>query len=219
MPEIEQPKSDSLSNAPLQAPQIDSLPKIDSLPVISSPKRIEEASLDLMASLPDVDGYMKFWHQMTDHLYRQMTMAEQAVHIQLFRLSWGHNKPTCVIGLPGLARRTGAAKGTVQTAIAGLVKKGLIRKERTIFGKEREQGVEYYVIPPPSMAKSDRLSKSDRLPDSSTNKEKEIKKDSKGISASPNFQNCPDCHGTGFHYVDEMDRTKGVEKCAHRNLK
>jgi hypothetical protein len=124
-----------------------------------------------MASLPDVDGYTKLWHQMTDHLYRQLTTAEQAVHVQLFRLSWGYGKQTCLIGVPGLARRVGVAKGTVQGAIDGLISKGLIRKLGPVFGKGHEQGMEYEVKPPPSLLKNGRLTKSGSLPNSSTNKD------------------------------------------------
>jgi hypothetical protein len=217
-PEFSSPKSDSLPSGPSQAYQIDSLPIPDSLSESGSPKLNEDVSLNLMASLPDVDGYMKFWHQMTDHLYRQLTMAEQAVHMQLFRLSWGHNNPTCIIGLPGLARRTGAAKGTIQTAVAGLIKKGLIRKERTVFGKDKEQGIEYYVVPPPSMSKSGRLSKSSSLPEASTIKEGFKKKDIKGEAAMPDTKNCPDCDGMGVRYIDPLDYSKGTVKCKHEQL-
>ena len=218
-PEFSSPNIDSLPIEHTQGYQNSSLPIPDSLSKSSSLKHTDNVSLDLMASLPDVDGYMKFWHQMTDHLYRQLTMAEQAVHMQLFRLSWGHNNPTCIIGLPGLARRTGAAKGTVQTAVAGLIRKGLIRKERTVFGKDKEQGIEYYVVPPPSMSKSGRLSKSSSLPESSTIKEGFKKKDIKEESAPPDTMKCPDCDGMGVRYIDPLDYSKGTVKCKHEKLK
>jgi hypothetical protein len=136
--------------------------------------------------------------------------------MQLFRLSWGHNNPTCIIGLPGLARRTGAAKGTVQTAIAGLIRKGLIRKERTVFGKDKEQGIEYYIIPPPSMSKSGRLSNSSSLPKSSTIKDKDLKESNKRDLAPPDYKNCPDCQGSGFFYPNGFE--DGVAKCKHDKL-
>jgi DNA-binding Lrp family transcriptional regulator len=119
-----------------------------------------------MASLPDVSGYTKLWHQMTDHLYSQLTTAEQAVHIQLFRLSWGFGVPTCIIGLPKLAKRVGASATTIQKAIEGLIHKGLIKKLQVINGRGKLQGIEYEITPPPSLLKSTSLTESTRLPES-----------------------------------------------------
>lgn len=129
---IDLPKSSSLLETELLG-----YPKT-SLLKSSSPPQNEQSKnekINLMAALPEVDGYTKLWHQMTDFLYRQLTPSEQAVHIQLFRLSWGHNKETCVIGLPGLSKRTGIAKTTIQRAVDGLIEKGLIEKIRAVFGR------------------------------------------------------------------------------------
>lgn len=142
----------------------------------SSPPQNEQPK-NLMAALPDVEGYTKLWHQMTDHLYRKLTSSEQAVHIQLFRLSWGHNTPNCVVGLPNLSKRTGIAKTTVQRAIDGLIKKGLIEKVRVVFGRETVQGVEYRIIPPPALLKTSSLLKTSRLLKTSTIKERNTLKE------------------------------------------
>lgn len=107
-----------------------------------------------MASLPHVDGYTKFWHQMTDHLYRQLEPAEQVVHLQLFRLPWGYNKPTCFINLPNLASRSNISRATAQKAVQKLIETGLIRKVQTVQGSNKEQWNEYQVIPPPVMSSS-----------------------------------------------------------------
>ncbi len=168
LPKSSKPESNSL---PIQQPiayQNNSLPDSNSLPKSNNPQTSEpgnDSSLNLMASLPDVGGFTKFWHQMTDHLYGQLTPAEQVVHIQLFRLSWGHNKPNCKIGLPHLARRAGIGRSTAQTAIAGLINKGLIKKIQTHFGSDKEQGNEYYIVPPSSMLNSGSQPKRSSLPD------------------------------------------------------
>lgn len=213
-PEFSSPKLVSLPiDTPLEV-QFDSLPISSSLPEIDPPK----PSVNLMASLPDTDGWFKLWNQVVDHLYRQLTFAEQAVHIQLFRLSWGFGSPECLISLPQLAKRIGGAKGTVQTAIDGLIDKGLVRKLRTVQGKDRMQGIVYYVEPPPALLKAGRLPKSDSLPKFSTNKDikdyKEIKKE--GASALDS-KNCPDCAGTNFTYPDGFEH--GAKKCPHPKLK
>lgn len=210
-PKIEEPKSDSLVVNDALAYSKNSLP--DSSTLLEK----EEATVSLISSLPEVDGFTKLWHQIVDHLYSQLSTAEQAVHIQLFRLSWGYGKATCIIGLPNLSKRIGAAESTVQRAVEGLIRKGLIRKERHVFGKSKLQGIEYYVVPPSSLVKSLSLGKTSSLSEMSTNKESIKKKISKGEKASPDFKNCPDCHGTGFWYPAGTEQ--GVAKCTHGNLK
>lgn len=148
-----------------------SLPDSNSPPESNSPQALattDASSLNLMASLPDVGGFTRFWHQLTDYLYGQLTPAEQVVHIQLFGLSWGHNKSTCKIGLPQLARRAGIGRSTAHTAVAGLINKGLIKKVQTHFGSDKEQGNEYYVVPPSSMLASGSQSKRNSLPESNS---------------------------------------------------
>jgi len=171
LPELSKPESGSL---PIQQPaayQNNSLPNFNSLPEFNSPQIMDPVSdsfINLMASLPEIGGFTKFWHQLTDYLYGQLTPAEQVVHIQLFRLSWGHNKPNCRIGLPQLAKRAGIGRSTAQTAVAGLINKGLIKKVQTHFGSDKEQGNEYYIVPPSSMFKSGSQSKSNSLPESNS---------------------------------------------------
>lgn len=162
-------------------------PKSDRLLYSNTPHdyhKTEDVSLNVMASLPEIGGFTKFWHQLTDHLYRQLTPAEQVVHLQLYRLSWGHGKATCQIGLPRLAERAGIGRSTAQQAVNRLVKKGLVKKLKMIIGSNKEQGIEYYVEPPSSLLKSNRLpessspSETGRLPKSTPIKEKNTYKES-----------------------------------------
>ncbi|HEV7902671.1 MAG TPA: hypothetical protein VGO96_02430 [Pyrinomonadaceae bacterium] len=171
LPKPNIPESNSLPIQQATAYQNNSPLDSNSLPKSNSPQLIvtsTDSSLDLMASLPDVGGFTKFWHQLTDYLYGQLTPAEQVVHIQLFRLSWGHNKSSCKIGLPQLARRAGIGRSTAQIAVAGLINKGLIKKVQTHFGSDKEQGNEYYVVPPSSMLTSSNQSKRSSLPESNS---------------------------------------------------
>ncbi len=171
LPNSSIPESNSLPIQQATANQNNSLSHSNSLPESNSPQLLTtgtDSSLNLMASLPDIGGFTKFWHQLTDYLYGQLTPAEQVVHIQLFRLSWGHNKSTCKIGLPQLARRAGIGRSTAQTAVAGLINKGLIKKVQTHFGSDKEQGNEYYVVPPSSMLTSSSQSKRNSLPESNS---------------------------------------------------
>jgi hypothetical protein len=48
------------------------------------------------------------------------------------------------------------------------------------------------------------------------NKDKDLKDTNKREVASPDFKNCPDCHGTGFYYPNGVEH--GVAKCRHEKL-
>jgi DNA-binding Lrp family transcriptional regulator len=115
---------------------------------------LDVSGINLMASLPQVKGHLKVWNQFIDYLYPQLEPAEQAVHLQLYRLSWGFDKPTCFIGTPNLAKRAGVSRNTAAKAVSGLEKKGLIKKLGMKFGKDSEQGIEYWVQPAPAAKES-----------------------------------------------------------------
>ncbi|MDQ3651498.1 MAG: replication protein [Acidobacteriota bacterium] len=169
------PESNSLPNISRLLPKDEvacrnnSLPESNSLLISNNQtesQRSPDGSLKLMESLPEASGYMKFWHELTDHLYQHLTPSEQVVHLQLYRLSWGHGKSTCEIGLPRLSARAGIGRSTAQQAINGLVRKGLVKKLKMIIGSNKEQGIEYYIEPTPSQVKSGRLPDFGRLPKS-----------------------------------------------------
>ena len=214
-----------MGRVPLEVEQeTPSLPETSSLPV-AEPLAYQKSSLpesgsppesgtqranviDLMASLPDVEGYTKLWHQMTDHLYRQLTTAEQAVHVQLFRLSWGYNKPTCFIALPKLAERVGIARSAVQRALDGLVAKGLVTKTRLQFGKGHPQGIEYTITPPPSLLKASRLPETSSLPEKGSNKEHTLKENTQtqpGVRVGSRFS-LKECR----QYADSL-KSEGIQ--------
>ena len=110
----------------------------------------------------------------------------------------------------------------VKKVVARLCAKGLIEKGGNIQGFGKDQGVEY-IVPSPSwqISRSSQLQGSSQLfrssqPLQSTNINKNKNIDQKGESASPDFQNCLDCHGTGFWYPEGSE--KGVAKCKHARL-
>lgn len=179
----------------------------------------EAPAPDLLASLPTVAGYLKLGNQIVDHLLPQLEPFEQLVYLQLYRLSHGNGKPSCLISIPKLARRTKISERSLWRALASLNKMGLVTRGESVHGKGKEQGITFWIATPSGPAREASPAREAGPATVADNKRKNQKKDLKGEMASPNFQNCPDCHGTGFHYVDEMDRGKGVEKCAHRNLK
>lgn len=114
---------------------------------------IPEEGFSLLNSLPDVRGYMIWFHQVTDYLDRQLTPFEQCLYKQLYRLSWGFDQSTCIIGFPKLAERTNMSETAARQAAKGLIKKGLVKKRGMVFGKNIEQGIEWEVFSPPALSK------------------------------------------------------------------
>lgn len=156
----------------LVKPDLDYRP--DSLPDLSSLPNVDTLAT-LLDTIPQVDGHLKLWYELIDHLYPQLTPNERAVHENLYRLSWGWDKPTCIVGLPKLAKRCNLAISTTQIAVNSLIEKRLVKKLGTVQGKGKQQGAIYEVIPPNAqlraqgIPKSGSLSKSGSLPKSGIN--------------------------------------------------
>src|SRR5215216_3832221 len=121
-----------------------------------------QTRIDLMASLPDVKGFLRLYFQLIDHLYPQLDPFERAVHETLYRLSWGFNKPTCTISYSRIAARTGMSSKSAQRAASRLESKGLIRKSGRVIGYQKDQGIEFSVVPPPRQALESRQDKQPR---------------------------------------------------------
>src|SRR5215203_2890579 len=47
---------------------------------------------NLLSAIPEARGHMQLPHRYTDHLPRWLSADEQAVYVQLYRLSWGWGK-------------------------------------------------------------------------------------------------------------------------------
>jgi len=107
----------------------------------------------LLNSLPDVAGWAPSFHQVTDYLNRQLSTGEQAIYEQLYRLTWGYERPRVVVGFPKLADRANVGESTARAAAKALEKKGLILRHGVVFGLNHEQGIEWEVIPPPALVK------------------------------------------------------------------
>ena len=199
---------DSLPPEQPPAPPVVSLVREDSPATVTSPST--EDIPDLLKLIPPVGGHTALPHTYTDHLARWLSADEQAVYVQLYRLSWGWNKPTCFISNPRLAERCGVPETSMRRAIKKLVAKKLIEKTNRIFGSNTEQGIEYRVFRPDSLTKGDRASVVDSPSNAAPNKEKLLKEHSKDVSK------CPDCMGTGFYYPGGT--AKGVSRCEHKRL-
>lgn len=124
-----------------------------------SPSELAELSFarrpdfSLLNSLPEIAGYELHFHQVSDYLFRQLTTAEQAIYRQLYRLTWGFGRSTVLIGFPKLADRANVGESTARASAKALEVKGLIKRQRMVFGLNHEQGIEWEVYPPPALVK------------------------------------------------------------------
>jgi hypothetical protein len=175
-------------------------------PPVASPSRadgpVKEASLstedrpNLLDAIPEVRGHMQLPHRYTDHLPRWLSPDEQAVYLQLYRLSWGWGRDVCFISNPKLAERSGVPETSMRRAVKKLIGKGLIEKTDRRFGGT-EQGIEYRVFSLDRLTSRDRASNMDSPSNVAPNKEKALKENYKADASR-----CPDCMGTGFYYPE-----------------
>lgn len=167
--------------------------------------------VDLMASLPDVKGFLKIYFQMIDYLYPQLDPFERAVHETLYRLSWGFGKPTCNISYQRIAERTGMSAKSAQRATGRLLQKGLVEKSDRIIGYQKEQGIEWSVVPPPRLVSETRQVKQSRLVsetniiETTTQIEKTQTHLEVGVDWRPSLEEC-------LRYAEHLKNTgKGIQ--------
>jgi hypothetical protein len=200
----EQPGGGPVSNQPILSKQSN----MGSQPIL------DNHSLNILASTPEIKGDSKLPHRYTDHLCRLLKPDEQAVFLQLYRLSWGWAKETCFISNPRLSERSNVPLSSMKRAVAGLIAKGMIEKTGQSNGYGKEQGVEYRL---PNMDWQSNMSRQPTLssqPNMSPIKEKLLKENNKReTAAAPDYKTCPDCQGSGFWYPEGVE--KGVAKCRH----
>jgi len=159
----EQPRGGPVSNQPI----------VSSQPIASSQPRSNNQfsnAFDLLSSLPDVKGDTRLPHRILDHLFRLLKPDEQAVYLQLYRLSWGWNQDTCFISNPRLVERSNVPLSSMKRAVGGLVNKGLIEKTGHTNGFGKEQGVEYRVFKLSNQPSTGSQPTMSRQPNMDTNK-------------------------------------------------
>ncbi len=212
---------DTLSNmdgplveASLSTDQPPPLPEA-SLPTSDSPTKMVSPSIEdrpnLLDAIPEVRGHTQLPHRYTDHLPRWLSADEQAVYVQLYRLSWGWGNEVCFISNPKLSERSGVPETSMRRAVKKLIGKGLIEKTDRRFGGA-EQGIEYRVFNLDRLTNPDRASNKNSPSNTAPNKERVLKENFKGDASQ-----CPDCMGTGFYYPEGT--AKGVKRCEHRKLR
>jgi Helix-turn-helix domain len=113
--------------------------------VMSGPSTASTPKVDFIAALPEKGGRLELPHRYTDHACSQLTPDEQAVYLQLYRLSWGWAKDTCFISIPRLSERSNVPVSTLRRVIKKLTTKSLIEILDRKFGSNIEQGILFRV--------------------------------------------------------------------------
>lgn len=103
----------------------------------------KQENIDIWQMPKETKGYLKLPYAYIDNIIKLLDPYEQAVYLQLFRLSWGYGKDNCCIGLPKLAERSNMSLSSVQRALNRLLSKNLVEKISWEMGKGKEQGVIY----------------------------------------------------------------------------
>jgi DNA-binding Lrp family transcriptional regulator len=169
---------------------------------------------DLLASVPDRQGYLRLPYQIIDHLLPQLEPLEAHIYLHLYRLSWGFGNSSCTITNAGLARRCNISERTVRNTTPRLRDKGLIEKIRVVEGSE---GIEWRVAIPAGAAKSAGAANSSGVAEYADSNRKALKENNKKENElTLDTKECPDCQGSGFYYPEGVE--KGVAKCKHTRL-
>jgi hypothetical protein len=147
-------------------------------------------SLNILALIPDVKGDARLPHRFTDHLCRLLNPYEQAVYLQLYRLSWGWSKETCFISNPRLSERSNVPLSTMKRVVVSLINKGLIEKTGHTNGYGKDQGVEYRLLSlgwQPRESNQPAMSSQPALAPNKVNTQKENTQTQSGVGVGSKF--------------------------------
>ena len=154
---------DRLSKTTPLARPTDSPSTEDSPTVLDSPSTTDGQEFNFKQSLPEKAGRLDLPHRYTDHACSLLSPDEQAVYLQLYRLSWGWGKDTCFISNPRLSERSNVPETTLRRVVKKLVAKKLAEILDRKFGSQREQGIIYRVSKLDSLTTADSPATLDRL--------------------------------------------------------
>lgn len=140
------PKSRWLSSptappvSPLKRADAAVAPEAIALPTIAPPTTVArdhsppepETTVAPLATVPEATaGYTRIPNTLLDDLLPTLDQFEQLVFLRLYRLAWGHGRPTCKVGYAKLAEKTRLSRKTIQRTVDRLERRRLIRRLST----------------------------------------------------------------------------------------
>ncbi|HEY9401096.1 MAG TPA: helix-turn-helix domain-containing protein [Pyrinomonadaceae bacterium] len=165
---------------PMDSPSIVDSPAAEDRPSIE-----DSPEADFKHSLPEKAGRLDLPHRYTDHACSLLSPDEQAVYLQLYRLSWGWGKDTCFISNPRLSERSNVPETTLRRVVKKLVAKKLAEILDRKFGSQREQGIVYRISKLDSPTTADSPATMDRLSAVAPNKVNTQKENTQTQAAPP----------------------------------
>lgn len=168
--------------------------------------------------LKEVKGYLRLPNTIVDSLLPTLDVYEQAVFVQLYRLSQGFGNYTCKVSLPALQARTGVKATSLKQAISRLQARGIVEKISAEIGFGREQGITYWVSQDGRQTYGDWQTQGGSQSPYADNKRKDNSKETnkRGGLTPEQIKSCPDCKGVGMWYPEGPG--KGVARCYHPSL-
>jgi DNA-binding Lrp family transcriptional regulator len=169
--------------------------------------------------LPDDTAHLRFPYEVLDGVLSRLKPASRAVLIRLYRLSAGWYSETCNVSIPKLAAHCKMGETQVRRYLKELEDEGYIKRLGDDTGNADfdARGTRIKVMLPQMTPPKKRTGSENRTGFKTEPNKDQIKETNKRGAASPNFQNCPDCSGTGFWYP--RGEGNGVAKCSHPKLK
>jgi hypothetical protein len=143
---------------------------------------VSQPAAGLLETTPDSAGFSKIPNRYFDHLCAHLSPDEQAVYSQLYRLSHGYGKDTCLVSNPRLSERSSVPVSTLKRVVVRLAGRGLIEKVDAVHGPKREQGVTYRV---PAASRLTVSQPNASRPTAGPNKRTLKEKDSKSYRLTP----------------------------------
>lgn len=190
----------------------------DSQPPDDSQSQSDSQSRGDRQPLKEVKGYLRLPNTIIDSLLPTLDVYEQAVFLQLYRLSQGFGNYTCKVSLPTLQARTGVKATSLKQAISRLQTRGIVEKISAEIGFGREQGITYWVSQDGRQTYGDWQTQGGSQSPPADNKRKENSKETnkRGGLTPEQIKSCPDCNGVGMWYPEGPG--KGVARCYHPSL-
>lgn len=149
-------------------------------------------------------GYLKLPHEIIDNVLPTMRPGEQVAYVQLYRLSHGFGKATCLISLPTLARKCRLSESQTRIAVRNVEARGYVKQLRIEQGA-RERGIVFEVWTPAESAPV-KSTPVNSAPAETVPNKKDLKEQSNSLT-------CSRCKNTGWWYPEGVAR--GVKRCDH----